>query len=71
MKINISHSDKARFDSLSIGEIFILGESDVCVKTDYETGEWNVWKFGSCDQYTINANTEVTIPREVTMEVIL
>ena len=69
MKINISRSDKARFGSLSTGEIFILGESNVCVKTDYEADTWNAWNFGSCDQCTINVNAEVTIPREVTLEV--
>ncbi len=76
MKINISNSTKAVFSSLSIGEIFMLNETDVCVKIDYETETdctcvYNAWNFRANEQEMICAKTEVTIPRTVNMEVIV
>lgn len=71
MKINISNSTKAVFSSLSIGEIFMLNETDVCVKIDYESNTWNVWNFRDKDLQMMDDNAEVIIPKEVNMEVIL
>ena len=76
MKINISNSTKAVFSSLSIGEIFMLNETDVCVKIDYAietdcTREYNAWNFRANEQERICAKTVVTIPRTVNMEVII
>lgn len=34
MKITISNNAKALFSSLSPGEIFMLNETDVCVKSE-------------------------------------
>lgn len=76
MNINISNSTKAVFSSLDIGEIFMLNETDVCVKIDYAAGmdctrKYNAWNFRVKDQQMISANTKVTIPRTVNMEVIV
>lgn len=71
MKINISNSTKAVFSTLSIGEIFMLNETDVCVKIDYESNTWNVWNFRDKDLQMMDDNAEVIIPKEVNMEVIL
>ena len=76
MNITISNSTKAVFGSLSIGEIFMLNETDVCVKIDDEdetdcTCVYNAWNFRAEDQQMISANTKVTIPRTVNMEVIV
>lgn len=71
MKINISNSTKAVFSSLSIGEIFMLNETDICVKIDYESNTWNVWNFRDKDLQMMDDNAEVIIPKEVNMEVIL
>lgn len=76
MNINISNSTKAVFSSLDIGEIFMLNETDVCVKIDYAaetdcTRKYNAWNFRAKDQQMISANTKVTIPRTVNMEVIV
>lgn len=71
MKINISNSTKAVFSSLSIGEIFMLNETDVCVKIDYESNTWNVWNFRDKDLQMMDDNAEVIIPKEVNMEVIV
>lgn len=73
MKINISNNTKAVFGSLSIGDVFMLNETDVCVKIDQgnEWSVWNAWNFRSKKQQTIDDNTEVTIPKEVSMEVTL
>lgn len=76
MNITISNSTKAVFSSLSIGEIFMLNETDVCVKIDYEaetdcTCVYNAWNFRAKDQQMISADTKVTIPRTVNMEVIV
>lgn len=70
MKINISNSTKAVFSSLSIGEIFILNETDVCVKIGWGN-EYNTWNFKTNDVQTVSKDTEVTIPRTVNMEVIV
>lgn len=59
------------FSSLSLGEIFMLNETDVCVKIDWESSEWNTWNFQTKDLQKIDSNTEVIIPREVNMEVII
>ena len=71
MKITISNNTKALFSSLSPGEIFMLNETDVCVKIDWESSEWNIWNFRAKDLQMIDSNTEVIIPKEVNMEVIL
>ena len=76
MNITISNSTKAVFSSLSIGEIFMLNETDVCVKIDDEvetdgTRVYNTWNFRAKDQQMISANTKVTIPRTANMEVIV
>lgn len=71
MKINISNSTKATFRSLSIGEIFLINETDVCMKIDYEGNIWNAWNFRAKDMEGIDDNAEVIIPKEVSMEVIL
>ena len=71
MKITISNITKALFSSLSPGEIFMLSETDVCVKIDWESSEWNTWNFRAKDLQMIDSNTEVIIPREVNMEVII
>lgn len=73
MIINISNSTKAVFGSLSMGDVFMLNETDVCVKIDQgdEWSVWNAWNFRSKNQQTIDDNTEVIIPKEVSMEVIL
>lgn len=72
MKINILNSTKYAFRSLSIGEIFLINETDVCVKIDYKEGNtWNAWNFRAKDLQKIDGNTEVIIPKEVNMEVIL
>lgn len=76
MNITISNSTKAVFSSLSLGEIFMPNEADVCVKIDYEGGTdgtpvYNAWNFRTKDQQMISANTKVTIPRTVNMEVIV
>lgn len=71
MKINISNSTKATFHSLSIGEIFLINETDVCMKIDYEGNTWNAWNFRAKDLQKIDGNVEVIIPKEVSMEVIL
>ena len=71
MKINISNSSKAAFRSLSIGEIFLINETDVCMKIDYESNTWNAWNFRAKDLQMIDDNAEVIIPKEVSMEVIL
>lgn len=76
MNITISNSTKAVFGSLSIGEIFMLNETDVCVKIDDEdetdcTRVYNTWNFRAEDQQIISADTKVTIPRTVNMEVIV
>ena len=68
MKITISNNAKALFSS---GEIFMLNETDVCVKIDWESSEWNTWNFRAKDLQMIDSNTEVIIPREVNMEVII
>lgn len=70
MDINIKISNnKARFGSLSIGEVFMLNETDVCIKIDYESNTWNAWNFRAKDLQTMDDNIEVTIPKEVNMEV--
>lgn len=71
MKITISNNAKIMFSSLSLGEIFMLNETDVCVKIDWESSEWNTWNFRAKDLQMIDSNTEVIIPREVNMEVII
>ena len=73
MIITISNSTKAVFGSLSIGDVFMLNETDVCVKIDQgdEWSVWNAWNFRSKNQQTIGDNTEVIVPKEVSMEVIL
>ena len=71
MKITISNNAKIMFSSLSQGEIFMLNETDVCVKIDWESSEWNTWNFRAKDLQMIDSNTEVIIPREVNMEVII
>lgn len=76
MNITISNSTKAVFGSLSIGEIFMLNETDVCVKIDDEdetdcTRVYNTWNFRAEDQQMISDDTKVTIPRTVNMEVIV
>ena len=71
MKITISNNAKIMFSSLSPGEIFMLNETDVCVKIDWESSEWNTWNFRAKDLQMIDSNTEVIIPREVNMEVII
>lgn len=73
MNITISNSTKAVFSSLSIGEIFMLNETDVCVKIDYAdcTCGYNTWNFRAKEQQMISADTKVTIPRTVNMEVIV
>ena len=49
MKITISNNAKIMFSSLSLGEIFMLNETDVCVKIDWESSEWNTWNFRAKD----------------------
>ena len=71
MKINISNSTKAVFSTLSIGEIFMLNETDICVKIDYESNTWNVWNFRDKDLQMMDDNAEVIIPKDVNMEVIV
>ena len=71
MKITISNDAKIMFSLLSPGEIFMLNETDVCVKIDWESSEWNTWNFRAKDLQMIDSNTEVIIPREVNMEVII
>lgn len=71
MKINISNSIKAAFSSLNLGEIFILNETDVCMKIDYSSNTRNAWNFRTKTMQGIDDNTKVTIPKEVSMEVIL
>lgn len=71
MNITISNNTKALFCSLSPGEIFMLNETDVCVKIDWESSEWNTWNFRANDLQMTDSNTKVLIPREVNMEVIL
>jgi hypothetical protein len=70
MNINISNSTKAVFSSLSIGEIFMLNETDVCVKIGWGN-DYNTWNFKINDIETVYKDTEVTIPRTVNMEVIV
>lgn len=71
MRLSISNNAKALFSSLSLGEIFMLNEIDVCVKIDWESSEWNTWNFRTKDLQMTDSNTEVIIPREVNMEVIV
>ena len=71
MKITISNNAKALFSSLSLGEIFMLNETDVCVKIDWESSEWNTQDFRANDLQMTDSNTKVLIPREVNMEVII
>ena len=71
MKITISNNAKIMFSSLSPGEIFMLNETDVCVKIDQESSEWNTWNFRANDLQMTDSNTKVLIPREVNMEVII
>ena len=71
MKITISNNAKALFSSLSLGEIFMLNETDVCMKIDWESNVWNTWNFRANDLQITNNNTEVLIPREVNMKVII
>ena len=71
MKINISNSTKATFRSLSMGEIFLINETDVCMKIDYSSNMRNAWNFRTKTMQGIDDNTKVTIPKEVSMEVIL
>lgn len=70
MKINISNSIKAAFSSLSIGEIFLINETDVCMKIGWGN-DYNTWNFKIKDIQTVSKDTEVTIPRTVNMEVIV
>lgn len=69
INIKISNNSKAKFGSLSLGEVFMLNNSDLCMKIDWEANTWNTWNFISNDQQTTDDNTEVTIPKEVNMEV--
>ena len=66
-----SNNAKALFSSLSPGEIFMLNETDVCMKIDWESSEWNTWNFRANDLQMTDSNTKVLIPREVNMEVII
>lgn len=70
MNITISNSTKAVFSSLSIGEIFLINETDVCVKIGWGN-EYNTWNIVAKDLQTVANDTEVIIPKEVSMEVIL
>lgn len=71
MKINISNNAKALFSSLSPGEIFMLNETDMCVKIDWESNVWNTWNFRAKNLQITDNNTEVLIPREVSMKVVI
>lgn len=70
MKINISNSIKDAFSSLSIGEIFLINETDVCMKIS-RGNDYNTWNFKIKDIQTVSKDTEATIPRTVNMEVIV
>lgn len=70
MKINISNNTKAAFSSLSIGEIFIINETDVCMKIGWGS-DYNTWNFQSKGTQTVGIDTKVTIPKEASLEVIL
>lgn len=70
MKINISNSIKAAFSSLDIGEIFLINETDVCMKIGWGN-DFNMWNFKINNIQTVSRDTEVTIPRTVNMEVII
>ena len=71
MKITISNDAKIMFSLLSPGEIFMLNETDVCMKIDWESNVWNTWNFRANDLQMTDSNTKVLIPREVNMEVII
>ena len=70
MKINILNSTKYAFRSLSLGEIFLINETEVCMKIDHGN-TWKTWNFRTKAMQGIDDNTEVIIPKEVNMEVIL
>lgn len=70
MNITISNSTKAVFSSLNIGEIFLINETDVCMKIGWGN-DYNTWNFKITDIQTVSKDTEVTIPRTVNMEVIV
>lgn len=70
MKINLLNNNKAAFRSLSLGEIFLINETEVCMKIDHGN-TWNTWNFRTKTMQGIDDNTEVIIPKEVHMEVIL
>lgn len=63
MNITISNTFKTKFESLSLGGIFIINESDVCVKIDWGN-EGNTWNFMAKDIQTVDNYTEVIVPEE-------
>nr|DAH48838.1 MAG TPA: hypothetical protein [Bacteriophage sp.] len=73
MNISLSNNTKSVFSSLNLGEIFILNETDVCLKVDLDAEwcVWNTWNFRAKSPQLTDNDTEVTIPKEVNMEVII
>lgn len=71
MKITISNNAKPMFHLLSMGEIFLINETDVCMRINYSSNMPNAWNFRTKTIQEINDNTKVTIPKEVSMEVII
>lgn len=70
MKINLLNNDKAIFSALSIGEIFMLNETEVGMKIGWGN-DYNTWNFRAKNIHTVDKDTEVNIPKEVNLEVIL
>lgn len=66
MKINLLNNNKAVFSALSPGEIFILNETDVCVKIGFGN-EGNTWNFTAQDIQTVDNDTKVIVPEETKM----
>lgn len=66
MEINLSNNNKATFSALSLGEIFILNETDVCVKIGFGNAD-NTWNFTAQDIQIVDNDTEVIVPEETKM----
>lgn len=64
MIINISNTFKTKFESLGLGEVFIINESEVCIKIGGDN-ERNIWNFMAKDIQTVTNDTEVIVPEEL------
>lgn len=62
--INILHTFKTKFESLGLGEVFIINESEVCIKIGWNN-ECNTWNFMAKDIQTVANDTEVIVPEEL------